>query len=154
MNASSPPASSAGATSGRVIWRKARAGVAYRSAAASSSDSSSPAMRARTIRVTTAELKIDWPNHSGNRPRRKIAAEIDEPDLEADGVDDLRRDEDQEDERQERLRPDARSAGERDAGQPAEHHGDQRGDDRDLDRVRRPRASGWSLSSNRGTSGS
>jgi hypothetical protein len=50
----SPPATSADEMSGNVIWRNARAGVAPKSAAASSSDSSSQASLARTMSVTTA----------------------------------------------------------------------------------------------------
>ena len=54
VNDKSPPAIRADEMSGKVICLNARAGVAPRSAAASSSDSSSPASRARTISVTTA----------------------------------------------------------------------------------------------------
>ena len=58
VNASSPPERIAGAINGSVIWKNARRGVAYRSAAACSSWSSMPAIRALTMSVTTAELKI------------------------------------------------------------------------------------------------
>ena len=54
VNDNNPPAISADEISGKVICLNARAGGAPRSAAASSSDSSSPASRARTIKVTTA----------------------------------------------------------------------------------------------------
>ena len=68
VNDSRPPATSAELISGRVIWRNARAGGAPRSAAASSSDSSRPARRARTISVTSAEVYSDWPTHSRSMP--------------------------------------------------------------------------------------
>ena len=58
-NDSSPPAIIADAINGRVICLNARPGGAPRSAAACSSDSSSPANRARTMSVTTADAYSD-----------------------------------------------------------------------------------------------
>ena len=51
-----------------MIWRKARAGGAPRSATASSSDSSSPASRARTISATTADENTEWLTHMRTKP--------------------------------------------------------------------------------------
>src|SRR4249919_3168200 len=68
VNDNRPPAISAELMIGRVIWRNARAGGAPRSAAASSSDSSRPARRARTINVTRADVYNDWPTHSRRMP--------------------------------------------------------------------------------------
>ena len=78
VNDSRPPAMSADEMSGRVIWRNARRGGAPRSPAASSSDSSIPARRARTMRVTTALAYSDCPTHrrsisNGTKPRKSLS---------------------------------------------------------------------------------
>src|SRR4051794_3564798 len=68
VNDNRPPATSAEEINGKVICRNARPGGAPRSAAASSSDSSRPARRARTIKVTSADVYNDWPTHRRRMP--------------------------------------------------------------------------------------
>src|SRR5688572_28950361 len=68
LNARSAPASTAGIIRGSVILRNVWAGAAYRSADASSRDSSRPASLARTMSVTTAVEKMECATQSRNRP--------------------------------------------------------------------------------------
>ena len=142
VNDSSPPAMSAELMIGRVICRNARAGGAPRSAAASSSDSSRPASRARTISVTSADVYSDWPTHSRRMPLLIGPTGLlngpptrYEPAEQGDGIHDLGRHQDEEEHEHERLAPRARATGQSNAGQPAEDHRDDRAADGGGERV-------------------
>ena len=64
----SAPAITPGAAIGRVTRRKVVHGVAPRSALASCREVSTPAMRARTMKVTTATENIAWDTMRRTRP--------------------------------------------------------------------------------------
>ena len=73
VKAISPPASTPGIAIGRVMSRNRSQRVAPRSAAASSNCSLMPAIRARTMNVTTARLNIACDTTSLTRPLLNIA---------------------------------------------------------------------------------
>src|SRR5215469_15019291 len=72
-NAISAPAMIPGKISGRVTFWNVTQALAPRSLAASSTDRSKPAIRARTVTVTNAMLNVTWASSSVTKPRGKLS---------------------------------------------------------------------------------